>query len=658
MTNADTSTNAQPSSPVIKKPSRFNLIWLLPIAALIICIGLALHSYKNEGLETTLQFSNAQGIIAGKTHVVYNGITVGQVKSIRATSDLKNVDVTLSIDDKFKPWLTDKTEFWLVKPNVSLSGVTGLETLVSGNYIAMKPNNEGQPASHFTALKKPPSEDNLPGLHITLITDKLHSISIGSPVYFNQIEVGKVTDYSLQSKTHDIIIKLVIQPEYEDLVHHNSRFWSASGFDLSATLKGLKVHAESLTTLLKGGIAFYTPIWEPTSPPASNGDQFIMHNNFEDAQPGIPVNIRFPLLHSAIKKGTPIIFHGIEVGTVRTVKINSDLEHFTAEAIINPSAKNLLIKDAHFWMIRPQVSLSGISDITTLVNGPYIAIDASKEAIKKGIPKTQFEGYENRNYAPLNMPGLNITLKATALNGIHIKSPVFYKDMQIGRVEHTHLGNKGQYVYININIFPEYQHLVNHSSQFKNISNISVNASLTGIKVKIGPLESIISGGINVVTATIHAAPIKQGSELKLQLSDQEKASGLTLSLVTPNLGSIKEGIPVLYLGVPVGKVTGYRLDNPANHVIIEIVISPPYTRLVTSKSQFWNISGLKVDAGLFSGVHINAQSLQTIALGGIAFATPNASDTPIKSQQRFILHAKENPQWKTWKPSISTKLK
>ena len=642
MNNSTPKIDAQPYPPVIKKPTRFSVIWLLPIIALIICLGLAWNTHQNNNLEITLQVPNAKGIIAGKTHLMYKGIIVGRVNNIHAANDLKKVDITLRVNDKFKSWLTDKTEFWIVKPKVSISGVTDLEALVSGNYIAMLPNKKGKPTLNFTALSKPPSEKDLPGLHISLIADKLHSVTTGSPVYFNQIDVGKVIGYSLQPETHSIKINLVIQPEYEKLVHHNSRFWSASGFDLSANLKGIKVHAESLTTLVKGGIAFYTPTWEPRSALASNEDQFILHNSFEDAQTGVIIDIRFPLLHTAITKDTPIVFHGIKVGHVHRVTIDDDLKHFTTEAIIDPSAKDLLVQGARFSMIRPKVSLSGISDISSFINGPYIAIDASREEIKKGILKTQFDGYENKRYTPFNMPGLNLTLKATVLDGIKEKSPILYKELPIGQVEHTYLGKEGKYIYIDINIATEYQHLINHSSQFKNSGGVSLDASWSGIKFHVPSLTSAFAGGISVTTPNTKGSPIKQGSIVALEPANQEMQEGLSLSLIASNLGSIKMGMPVLYLGIPVGKVLSYNLDKTASHVLINIVIAKSYTHLVTSKSKFWNVSGLKVSGGLFKGIQVDAQSLQTMAMGGIAFATPNASGKRPAPNQRFILHSSE----------------
>ncbi len=647
-------------NPIIKQSSRFHGIWLLPVLAIIVLIGLFWDAITYQNQDVTVQFDSAQGIVVGKTEVKYNGIIIGKVNNIRATKNLKKVEVQLQINENYKTWINNKTCFWLVKPNISFSGITGLDTIISGNYIAIKPGTNGKPQNYFVALKTLPVEADTSWLHITLVTNKLHSVTIGSPVYFNQIEVGKITGYSLNTNTQKILINLAIAPKYVDLVHNNSRFWSVSGFHIQASLKGVKIKSESLAALIKGGVAFYTPTWERSTAPASNGDQFILHNSFEDAQLGIRINIRFPLHNRAITKGTSVMFHGLEVGKVSDVSINSDLEHFTAQVIIDPDAKDLLLKNTRFSIVRPQVDLSGISDVPSLFRGPYIAVDTSKNSIKnsakKEIEKTNFIGYENRYYTPSNLSGLNFVLKAKSLGGLRVKSPVLFKGLPIGKIEYARLARDGGYIYLSVNIFPEYQHLINQSSYFENVSGFSINASLSGLKVKSESLTSLVSGGIVAYTPTPDANALKPHSMVTLHSNKIANPDDLKLSLVSHNLGSVTKGIPILYLGVPVGKVTGYHIDNPANKVVIEVVINAPYRHLVTKKSRFWNVSGVKIKGGLLSGISLSAHSLQTIVKGGIAFATPEPDKRMLPVNTHFVLHDKAMPEWKTWRPKIMLK--
>ena len=643
---------------VIKPSSGFSLVWLVPFVALLICLWLGWNAYQNDDMSVKVQFSNAQGIVIGKTKVLFNGMQIGYVEKIHVTDDLKKVIVTLSVDNKLKSWLTDKTEFWIVRPDVSLSGVTGLETLVSGNYIAVKPDNKGKPVSYFTALKHPPKKDKLSGLHISLTATNLHSVSVGSPVYFHQIQVGEVTDYTLQVDNHLINIELVIRPQYSELVHKSSRFWNVSGIDISASLTGLKVRTESLTSLVKGGISFCTPKWDTESAPVADGAGFKLYKNFESAQNGITVCIRFPLLYAAIQKNTRVAFHGITIGHVRDIKINSDLTHFTAVVSINPEASQLLVEGAYFWVVRPQLSLNSTSDVKSLIGGAYIAVDAPRRSIEAHHTKIVFDGYEKRPRAPFDMPGLNITLKVDTDDKVRTGSPVFYRQQVIGRTEYTWLDKSGQFLFAAINIFKEYEHLINESSQFTGIDGVSVQAGFTGVKIDTPSISALLSGGLMAMTPDLTAPPVSQNKTFVL-LSDKGAVKNkLQLTLTARQLGSVKAGVPVLYLGVPVGKVTGYHLDNPANQVRIDIAIDEAYGSLVTPASRFWNVSGIKVDAGLFDGVSIQTSSLQTVITGGIAFATPEKSVQHVKADTRFILHEEPRSEWKTWHPKIPLKEK
>ena len=52
----------------------------------------------------------------------------------------------------------------------------------------------------------------------------------------------------------------MIDPEYTDLVRFNSRFWPVSGLEIEAGFqKGVRISVDSVSSWLRGGIAFATP---------------------------------------------------------------------------------------------------------------------------------------------------------------------------------------------------------------------------------------------------------------------------------------------------------------------------------------------------------------------------------------------------------------
>lgn len=206
-------------------------------------------------MDIQVRFLSGEGIVANKTEVIYKGMSVGKVKTLVLDAKGSNTGViaTIEMRKEAEPHLTAGTRFWLVKPSVSLAGITGLETLVSGNYIAVSPG-EGEKTKRFTALSEaPPLSDSEPGLHLTLKADRLGSLNRDSPIFYKQIQVGRVKSYRLSEDQDTVEIKVFIEPVYANLVRKHTRFWNASGISIDADLSGVKVRSESLASIVAGG---------------------------------------------------------------------------------------------------------------------------------------------------------------------------------------------------------------------------------------------------------------------------------------------------------------------------------------------------------------------------------------------------------------------
>ncbi|EMM7845729.1 intermembrane transport protein PqiB, partial [Pseudomonas aeruginosa] len=202
-------------SPKKHKTSNWSAIWVLPLVALAIGAWLAWRAFDQAGVDIQVRFESGDGIQANKTEVLYKGISVGKVTDLHVSKDIKGVVATIEIKKEAQEYLSKDTRFWLVKPRVSLAGVTGLETLVSGVYIAVDPVKGEKEERYFTALKEPPPlSDKLPGLHLTLKADRLGSLEQGSPVFYRQIQVGQVKSFQLGDDQRTIEIKVHIEPAY------------------------------------------------------------------------------------------------------------------------------------------------------------------------------------------------------------------------------------------------------------------------------------------------------------------------------------------------------------------------------------------------------------------------------------------------------------
>ena len=250
-------TPSTPTEAHVKHKRRFSPFWLLPFIALLITGWLIYNNWQERGTEITIDFQSTAGIVAGRTPIRYQGVDVGLVQSIRLDDNLRNIKVTASIKNDMEDSLREGTQFWLVTPKASLAGVSGLDALVGGNYIGMMPG-EGKPQSHFTALDTQPKfRLNTGELMIHLSAPDLGSLNNGSLVYYRKIPVGKVYDYTIAPDNNGVIIDVLIDRRFANLVKKDSRFWNVSGFKADFSLSGASVQMESLAALVNGAIAFF-----------------------------------------------------------------------------------------------------------------------------------------------------------------------------------------------------------------------------------------------------------------------------------------------------------------------------------------------------------------------------------------------------------------
>jgi len=316
-------------SPVIKKQERISLVWLIPILTLLIGTWLIFKTINDKGPEITITFKTAEGVEAGKTRVKYKNVDIGIVESTTFAKDLQHVRLKILMDKETREFIKRDTKFWVVRPRLSLRGVSGLGTLVSGAYIEIEPG-EGAEQTHFIGLEEPPIvKANDPGKEIVLQADKLGSIDIGSPVYYRGIGVGEVQSYELGNDRRSIFIHAFIKAPYDELVKGNSRFWNVSGIDISLGSEGLQMRTQSMQALMLGGIAFDTPQSIEASTKDIEELVFSLHESFEKTEEqSFTTKINFVLFFEGsvrgLNIGAPVEFKGIKIGKVIDVRLEFD----------------------------------------------------------------------------------------------------------------------------------------------------------------------------------------------------------------------------------------------------------------------------------------------------------------------------------------------
>lgn len=332
---SDTSKNnpVVPASKVVsKKQTKFSLVWLIPFLAAAVGAWIAVNTIRNQGPTITISFKTAEGLEAGKTKIRYNGVEIGEIHTIRLSEDYQSVIATAQMSPKTEEFLVKDTHFWVVRPQISGANVSGLSTLISGAYIGMEIGQSKEKARDFVSLSEAPLEvGGVTGSFFTLKTPNLGSIGKGTPLYFRRLQAGEVESYELDKSGDFLNVKVFVQSPYDKYVTTDTRFWHASGVDLSLTAAGLKVQTESFLSILVGGIAFETPNDGIQPAPPSEKTVFKLFENREAAfrpPPSSPQKYVLVFKESlrGLSVGAPVTLSGITIGEVTEIHAQFDPE--------------------------------------------------------------------------------------------------------------------------------------------------------------------------------------------------------------------------------------------------------------------------------------------------------------------------------------------
>ncbi len=303
----------------------------MPIIALLIGGWLAFKAQSEKGPVITITFETADGLVAGKTQIKFKDVEVGKVVEIALSEDRSGVVVTAEMTTDAKPYLTDKTQFWVVRAQVAAGEVSGLGTLLSGAYIGVNPSTEGNKTSHFKGLEKPPLVTvGMPGRHFILQSKELGSLDRGAPVYYRGIKVGQVVDYEFDHERDGVDLKIFIGAPFHKKVLENSRFWNASGVDLKMDATGVTLNTQSLVSIMLGGVAFDLPTHREPGTEAEADRAFSLFKDRESIEEKTYAIKRYYMVYfnqnvRGLSPGAPVELKGIRIGEV--VDVNLEINH-------------------------------------------------------------------------------------------------------------------------------------------------------------------------------------------------------------------------------------------------------------------------------------------------------------------------------------------
>jgi paraquat-inducible protein B len=329
MANENEFGNLPQATIARQKGFRLSVVWIIPILAAVVAIGIAIQRIRNEGPTISIVVKSASGIEAGKTLIKYKDVTIGHVTTVQLSDDYSRVLVQAEIDKHAAGLIVEDAKFWVVEPKVSLSGISGLNTLLSGQYIGFQAGTSLKRSRNFTALDVAPVITDQPGRRLKLTATSLGSIGVGAPIYYRSLSVGQVEAYKLAGDGKSIEATIFINAPYDKYVTTETRFWNATGIDITAGANGIEIHTTSLVSILIGGLGFDVPDFLPLGDAVAADTVFPLYQTRALAMT-VPdaVERHFVLYFNeslrGLSVGAPVTLFGLTVGRVAEVGLSYD----------------------------------------------------------------------------------------------------------------------------------------------------------------------------------------------------------------------------------------------------------------------------------------------------------------------------------------------
>ena len=316
---------------------RASIVWLVPVAALLIAIGIALNTWRDQGPVIEIAFDEAGGIIANETQIKYRNVAVGVVERIRFSAGLEQVLLSVRVDKDVAPFIDDDANFWVIRPEVTASGVSGLDTVLSGVYIeSTYASTPERPVYLLVGLTGSPLVTaGRTGLVFELRSSRDSAMSENAPIVYKGIEVGRLGKARISRDGRWVFADAIVYAPHDRLVSSATRFWNASGFTFSLGPAGAELDFSSVSSLISGGITFDTLV--SGGQPVAEGSVFEVYPDEAAARTSIfeqtdgsevTLSMVFEENVSGLAAGAPVEWRGVNIGEVVNVTGIVDPDRF------------------------------------------------------------------------------------------------------------------------------------------------------------------------------------------------------------------------------------------------------------------------------------------------------------------------------------------
>jgi len=335
-TDPATDAPLRPASPIRRRAGNaalagISLVWLVPLLALVVTLGLAWNAYAGRGVLISVAFDDATGVTPGETVLKFREITVGKVETVRFTQDLQRVVLNMRVDEDVAQYIDADAQFWIVRPQVSAAGISRLDTVLTGVFVEGDWDAKvGEPLPDIIAglPRAPLTRRNEPGTWVTLASDNASGISEGASVMYRGVPVGRMENLRLSQTDEGVLVDVFIEAPHDQRLTSTTVFWNTSGVSLSLGAQGLALNVSSLATLLQGGVQFET--LASGGQPVRPGHVFRLQPDEDSARAALfsgeeANELRLTMLVDSsvrgLAKGADVQYQGLTVGRVTDLRV-------------------------------------------------------------------------------------------------------------------------------------------------------------------------------------------------------------------------------------------------------------------------------------------------------------------------------------------------
>ncbi|SFE11319.1 paraquat-inducible protein B [Sulfitobacter brevis] len=584
-----------------------SIIWILPILALFVALAVAWRSYNDRGPIIEVEFVNGAGIAAGATELKYRDITVGVVEKVGFTQGLERVLASIRIDKDVAPFVDSDSVFWVVQPEVTAQGITGLSTVLSGVHIEGSWNDQiGTPAYRFVgATEAPLIRSGQSGLEIAFRTSANGQLTDNAPILFKGIEVGRVGRAKIAPKGNFAIVEALIYDEHRSLINASTRFWDVSGFSVNIGPGGAEIDFSSLATLIGGGVTFDTFVSGGGT--VQDGTVFEIFPDKETARNSVfnsseveplQVSVIFDDNISGLTVGAPVELSGLKIGKVDTLNGVVDYNQFGDSRVrLNV---NLSIQPARLGLPGDVTAENALKFLSESVEGGLRARLTSASLLTGGL-KVEL----------VNVPDAPQARMTTTENSVAV--------MPTTKSETSDAAATVEGVFNRINNLP-IEELLNSAISFMNsadalVSDPDIRGTPQDLRVLLTDLSELVtSDDVQNIPVSLNAT-LTRVESLVTQLEEQRLAQKLvdavdTVVATASNVSTSIEGVPGLIADVRAVAVKAEALK-------IEDLVAEVTTLVATAEKVLGSDDAAALPGALKDAVTEVSTALRELREGG-----------------------------------------